>query len=96
MPISFDELILDAIKTIVYGVLWEGTKRLFHFWGKWIDWTSPAGILLIAINVLYFGLVYLAYIRPVSFWQGVLVAVAFLSAMIMGIHINIMARVESS
>lgn len=59
MPFSFDDLAQEAIKSIVINLLWKGTTRLFRYWGRWIDWTSPAGILLIGMNVLYLSMWYL-------------------------------------
>lgn len=96
MSFSFDELAQGAIENIVISVLWKGITRLFRFWSRWIDWTSPAGILLIIINVLYFGSWYFVYNRPMDFWQGILTAAAITFPMFMIIHINIMARVEKS
>ena len=94
MSSSFDELAQGALENIVISVLWKGITRLFRFWSRWIDWTSPAGILLIVINFLYLGMWYFVYIRPLDFWRGALVAAAVMFTMLMLIHINIMARVE--
>ena len=96
MSFSFDEIAQGAIENIVFSVLWKGITRLFRFWSRWIDWTSPAGILLIIINVGHFGLWYFVYIRSMDFWQGILTAAAIMFTMFMMIHINIMAQVENS
>ena len=94
MQLTLDEVAQGAIENIVISVLWTGITRLFRYWSRWINWTSPAGILLIAINVLYFGFMYFAYIRPMDFWQGLLAAAGIMLTMFGLIHINIMARIE--
>lgn len=94
MSFSFDDLAQGAIENIFISVLWKGITRLFRFWGRWIDWNSPAGILLIAMIVLNFAMWYFVHIRSLDFWRGALVAAAVIFFMLMMIHINIMARVE--
>ena len=94
MSFSFDELVQGAIESIILNVLWRGITRLFRFWSKWVDWTSPAGILLIVINVLFLGMFYFAHIRFLDFWRGAFTAAMIMFVMLMLIHNNIMARFE--